>query len=210
MRATLALPVLLLSSAALGCYPEQITSLDQAVSVTTLVDSQAPLKSARTFALPDTVLHPEQRQGADIIGHEHDAVILATLRSNLVAMGWREITDVASERPDVVVLAFVLEQTNTGVAYTDWWGGWSYWPGWPVGYGPEWAWGYPGNVTTFTYESGTLAMVMLDLRNGDQSAKRVPILWAGAVNGVLAIASVDDALAGIDQAFTQSPYLERQ
>lgn len=210
MRATLAPLLLILSSALTGCYPEQISSLTSAVSVTTLVDSQMPLKTARTFALPDTILHPERAQGADIIGHEHDAEILASIRSNFVAMGWREVTDVTVERPDVVVLTFVLEQTNTGVAYTNWWGGWGYWPGWPVGYGPDWFWGYPGNVTTFTYETGTLAMVMLDIRNGDQTTKRVPILWAGAVNGALAIASTADVLAGVDQAFTQSPYLERQ
>ena len=200
----------MLSSAVIGCYPEQISSLTQTVTITTLVDSQTALKTAHTFALPDTVLHPAQFQGADIIGHEHDADILKTVRSNLVALGWQEITDLATTRPDVVVLTFVLERTNTGVAYTNWWGGWSFWPGWPVGYGPDWFWGYPGNVTTFTYESGTVAIVMLDLRNGDQTLKRVPILWAGAVNGVLMLASVEDALAGIDQAFLQSPYLERQ
>lgn len=210
MRATLAPLLLALSSVMTGCYPEQISSLTEAVTVTTLVDSQAPLKTARTFALPDTVLHPAIAQGADVIGHEHDAEILTSIRSNFVAMGWREVRDVAVEHPDVVVLTFVLEQTNTGVAYTGWWGGWSYWPGWPVGYGSDWFWGYPGNVTTFTYETGTLAMVMLDIRNGDQSAKRVPILWAGAVNGALAIASIPDVLAGIDQAFIQSPYLERK
>jgi len=201
---------MILSSVATGCYPDQIASVTQPVSVTTLVDSQTALKTALTFALPDTVLHPARAQGADVIGHEHDAEILASIRSNFVAMGWREIVDVTNEHPDVVVLTFVLEQTNTGVAYSDWWGGWSYWPGWPVGYGPDWFWGYPGNVTTFTYETGTLAMVMLDIRHGDQSTRRVPILWAGAVNGALAIASVSDALAGIDQAFIQSPYLERE
>lgn len=202
--------LVLLSSATLGCYPEQIVSLSQPVTVTTLVDSQAPLKAARTFALPDTIIHPARAQGADVIGRDHDAEILAQIRSNFLGMGWREITDVSVERPDVVVLTFVLEQTNTGVAYTDWWGGWSFWPGWPIGYGPEWFWGYPGNVTTFTYESGTLAMVMLDIKHGDTSARRVPILWAGAVNGVLMVASFEDALNGIDQAFVQSPYLERQ
>src|SRR4051812_19599308 len=210
MRVKLALRLMVLSSAVIGCYPEQIASLTQNVSVTTLVDSQAALKTAHTFALPDTIVHPARAQGADVIGHEHDAEILGTIRSNLVALGWREITDVATARPDVVVLTFVLEQTNTGVAYSNWWGGWSSWPGWPVGYGPDWFWGYPGNATTFTYESGTLAMVMLDLRNGDQSARRVPLLWAGAVNGVLVIASFPESLSGTDQAFIQSPYLERE
>src|SRR5690349_7125126 len=68
--------VMLLSSATVGCYPEQIVSLSQPVTVTTLVDSQSPLKTATTFALPDTIIHPTRAQGADVIGHEHDAEIL--------------------------------------------------------------------------------------------------------------------------------------
>lgn len=202
--------VIVLSSAAIGCYPEQITSVSQPVSVTTLVDSQSPLKTATTFALPDTIVHPARAQGADVIGHEHDAQILALIRANLTKLGWREITDVTAERPDVVVLTAVLEKTNTGVAYTNWWGSWGFWPGWPVSYGSDWFWGYPANAVTFTYESGTLVIVMLDVEHGDAGAKRVPILWAAALNGIVMLATPEDVLTGIDQAFTQSPYLERQ
>jgi hypothetical protein len=50
---------------------------------------------------------------------------------------------------------------------------------------------------------------MLDLRNGDATAKRVPLLWAALINGVVTSAAPDNALAGISQAFLQSPYLER-
>src|SRR4051812_1159784 len=144
MRVTLALPVMLLSSAAIGCYPEQIASLTQTVSVTTLVDSQAALKTAHTFALPDTIVHPARAQGADVIGHEHDSQILATIRSNLVVLGWREITNLAAERPDVVVLTFVLEQTipesptqTGGAAGASGLGG-----PWPLGRARSW--GIPG------------------------------------------------------------------
>jgi hypothetical protein len=51
---------------------------------------------------------------------------------------------------------------------------------------------------------------MLDVRHGDESSKRIPLLWAAAINGVLTSSSLDGALAGVDQAFVQSPYLERQ
>lgn len=194
-----------------SCYPDQIvTSVTQLASVTTLVDSQSPsLHQARTFALPDTVVHAKRDTGAGLIGHQGDAQILANIRQNLTAMGWQELTDVPPEVPDVVVLTVVFETSNTGVAYTNWWGGWGWWPGWP-GYGPDWGWGYPGNAVTFTYETGTLAVVMLDTRHGDTSKHRVPILWAGAVNGVLTQSSLQGALTGLNQAFAQSPYLVRQ
>ena len=193
-----------------SCYPDQIiTSVSQLATVTTLVDSQGPLREARTFALPDTVVHARRDTGAGLIGHQGDAQILARIRDNLTALGWHELTNVPPEVPDVVVLTVVLEFTNTGVAYTNWWAGWGWWPGWPA-YGPDWAWGYPAGAVTFDYETGTLAVVMLDVRHGNTSRKRVPILWAGAVNGVLTSSSLQNALTGIDQAFAQSPYLKRQ
>jgi hypothetical protein len=207
---TLLTSILFCAVATTGCYPDQIMSFSQLSSVTTLVDSQAPLREARTFALPDTIIHPARAQGADVIGHEADDQILARIRDGFLAFGWREITDVTAERPDVVLLTVVLEQSNTGVAYTDWWGGWSFWPGWPVGYGADWGWGYPANAVTFSYETGTLLVVMLDIKHGNTSTKRVPLLWAGAVDGVLTKSSVDGALEGLDQAFAQSPYLQRQ
>jgi hypothetical protein len=61
----------------------------------------------------------------------------------------------------------------------------------------------------FTYEAGTLLITMLDLVHGDASTRQVPLLWAAGINGVLTSSSLDGALAGITQAFSQSPYLER-
>jgi hypothetical protein len=191
-----------------ACYPDEIDSVSDLASVTTLVDSQTPLRVARTYAMPDTVLHSLRRQGAGVIGHDADPAILARIRGNFALMGWREVTDLEAERPDVVVLVGIFEDTNTGVAYTGWWGDWGYWPGWPA-YGPDWSWGYPGTAVTFTYETGTLVLVMLDVRNGDTTLKRVPILWAAGIEGVLTSTAVQGALVGIDQAFAQSPYLER-
>jgi len=192
-----------------ACYPDQINSVEDLSSVTTVVDSQAPLESARTFALPDTVIHAMRGSstGTTLVGHEADAQLLARIRARFVERRWREIASFGGERPDVVVLTAVLEQTNTGVAYGGWWSDWGYWPGWSADYS-AWGWGYPSAVT-FTYQSGTLLIVMLDLRNGDTQRKRLPILWAAGIEGVLTLSSLDGALAGIDQAFAQSPYLER-
>jgi Domain of unknown function (DUF4136) len=210
MRALAPISILAVScAAATSCYPDSITSTSQLASVTTLVDSQAPLRNARTFALPDTIIHAKAN-GAGLIGHDNDTEILARIRAGLVAFGWREIADVRTQQPDVVVLTAALEQTNTGVAYTDWWSTWGWWPGWPTSYGPDWAWTYPVNAVTFTYETGTLLITMLDITHGNATSKRVALLWAAGVNGVLTSSSLNGALTGIDQAFEQSPYLERQ
>lgn len=206
-----ALAALVISAGAGGlgaCYFNRISDVRDLATVTTIVDSQVPLRDARTYAMPDTVIHAKRATGAGLIGHESDDEILARIRQGFAAYGWREITDVAAERPDVVVLATAFEQTNVGVAYTSWWGDWGYWPGWPA-YGPEWGWGFPTDAVVFTYETGTLALIMLDTVHDDPAARRVPALWAAAINGVLTQTSVAGALLGIDQAFAQSPYLQR-
>ncbi len=208
MRALATLSTLALVAVATSCYPDQITSTTQLASVTTLVDSQPPLRAAHTFALPDTIIHSKQI-GAAVITRAGDAQIIAHIRAGFLALGWQEITDIGAERPDVVILTAVLEQTNTGVFYSDWWANWGWWPGWPVGYGPDWVWTSPTNAVAFTYSTGTLLITMLDIQHGNTSTKRVPLLWAAGVQGVLTATSLNGALTGIDQAFAQSPYLER-
>jgi hypothetical protein len=190
-----------------ACYPSEIDGIVEATSIVTVVDSQQPLRDARTFAMPDTIIHALRAQGTGAIGHEGDPQVLARIRANFQVAGWREITDLNAERPDVAVIAILFEQTNTGVAYTGWWGDWGYWAGWPA-YGADWSWGYPTTVT-FNFESGTLALVMLDLRGGNPTFKQVPLLWVAGIEAAVVTSTVDDVLAGIDQAFAQSPYLVR-
>jgi hypothetical protein len=210
MRAfsVLSIPALL-CAAAVACYPDQMDSLTETASVTTLVDSQGvALLDARTFAMPDTIV--VVNRGAGVVGHNGDDQILARIRESFISRGWRDVTNLRAEKPDVVVLTAAVEQAHTGVAYGDWWSAWGYWPGWGGSYGSDWAWGYPSGVT-FTYESGTLLIVMLDRRHDNTSEKRVPVLWAAGVNAVLATPTfnIDLAIAGVDQAFAQSPYLLR-
>lgn len=199
---------LVLGAVCSSCYPDEIDSLVDAASVITVVDSQQPLRIARTYAMPDTVIHSLRAQGTGVIGHEADPQVLARIRANFSVLGWREVTDLKAERPDVAVLVMLFEQTNTGVAYAGWWGDWGYWPGF-TGYGPDWTWGYPSAVT-FNFESGTLAIAMLDLRGGNPTFKSLPLLWVAGVEGAVITSSIGDVLNGIDQAFAQSPYLERQ
>jgi len=191
-----------------SCYPSEIDSISDAASIITVVDSQQPLRVARTYAMPDTVIHSLRAQGTGAIGHDGDAQVLARIRANFSVRGWREITDLKAEQPDVAVLVMVFEQTNTGVAYGGWWGDWGYWPGWP-GYGPDWTWGYPTAVT-FEFESGTLAIAMLDLRGGNPTFKSIPLLWVAGIEDAVITTGVGEVLNGIDQAFAQSPYLERR
>ncbi len=207
MRLAVVAPALTLW-AATACYPDQLNTVPDLASVVTVVDSSGTaLRSARTFSLIDTVMHARRAPGANVIGHESDATILSTIRNGFLADGWREITNPGQQRPDVVVLCIVFERVNTGVFYGGWWNDFAYWPGWPA-YGPDWTWGVPGAVQ-FDFVTGALAVVALDLRNGDPTRKRVPVLWAGVVSGVVTLNAVEGTVVGIQQMFRQSPYLRR-
>jgi hypothetical protein len=210
--ATLTIPALV-CAAAVACYPDQMDSLTQTASVTTLVDSQAPLRDARTFAMPDTIVAVNGVAGVvGVVGHDSEKQILTRIRESLISRGWRDVTDIRAEKPDVVVLTAVVVQGHTGAAYGDWWSAWGFWPGWGVTYSADWVWSSPDGTVTFTYETGTLLITMLDRHHDDTINKRVPLLWAAGVNAVLVppTANLDLAIAGIDQAFAQSPYLVRQ
>jgi hypothetical protein len=100
-------------------------------------------------------------------------------------------------------------ETNVYWIYA-WWGYWGWYPYWPVGWGASSNWYYPP------------ILVYLQLLHGHghggnggrkgarpPEGTRVPLIWTAAVNGVLADATTNLAIAtaGIDQAFEQSPYL---
>jgi hypothetical protein len=175
--------------------------------VTTLVDTATPaLAAARTFAVPDTIV---ELDGILAIDHASDPVIAAQVRSQFLSLGWIEKADTVGGNPDVVVVIGVTTRVEEGVSYAGWYGNWGYLPYWG-GADPAWAWGAPVGAIPYTYEVGTMVLTMVDLRAPRRTTKQVPVLWVGAMNGILNGGDVlPRVFTGIDQAFEQSPYLQR-
>ena len=135
-----------------------------------------------------------------------DAKIPAQIRSGLLAFGWRRdrrCSRRASGRRRAHRRARGEHRCRLQrlVERLGWWPGRGQ-------RGPDWAWAIR-ECRNLHLSSGTLIITMLDVAHGNTNAKRVPLLWAAGVDGVLTQSSLDGALKGIDQAFTQSPYLER-
>jgi hypothetical protein len=99
---------------------------------------------------------------------------------------------------------------ETGVAYGGWYSAWGYLPYWGPSVNSGWGWGVPSGTLAYAFQAGTLITVMLDVRGPrNVETKEIPLLWAAAVDGVVSGGSTTSrVLAGIDQAFAQSPYLE--
>jgi len=197
-----------LALAATACYPDRsVDSTTEFASVTTLFDKAAPFASITKYALPDTVLYVPKEEGKEVPAVTQSA-ILSAIRTNLNKLGWTEVINARTTPVDVYVTAAVASQTYVGWVY-DYWGYWGWYPYWPPGYGPGYGWGYPGYWYPYSYTTGSVVMGMIDGRP-QASGQRVPLVWTGAVNGVLADATTNIAIAtkGIDQAFQQSPYLK--
>lgn len=179
-------------------------------AVVTLVDSSGPaLRSARSFALPDTIV--ELANSVIGLDHDHEDEIVASIRAQLVALGWTDVSADPQGHPDVVVLTAATTRIQTGVVYTDWYGAWGYLPYWGPAVNDAWAWSTPDGAVPYSFPAGTLIVVMIDLRGERPETQEIPLLWAAAVDGVISGAreTAERAVAGIDQAFAQSDYLGR-
>jgi hypothetical protein len=201
-----ALALVALAFVAAGCSPgsdpESITAFD---TVTTLFSSQADFAGAQTFTVVDSVMH--LGEPPDDISRAYDALILSRIRADLSAIGWTEIANPGpGNNPDVAVQTAVTTSEYSGVVY--WPPYWGWYPGW--GY-PGYGWGWGGWATAYSYTTGTVLMAMLDLRNPNIGSQTIPVMWLGALNGVLGNTASSQARItnGIDQAFEQSPYLEK-
>jgi hypothetical protein len=186
---------------AVGCYPDQITDVNDLDTVTTLVDTTASFSTAHTYALVDSVV-PIGGESDDVPASLSHAVLDA-IRTDMNAYGWVEETNPRVNEPDVVLTAGVVLSTYI---YADWWAYWGWWPYWPVGWS-SYSWYYPVPIV-YSYEIGTLAVTMVDARRAEPKLG-VPIAWVAAVRGVGNGAASNQARAveGVHQAFAQSPYL---
>jgi hypothetical protein len=194
--------------AASACESSLVPFNEVGGSVVTVVDDGAALRSARTFALPDTIVDVPLR--SDVIGHDADHQITADIRAHLISLGWRDVTGDPVLRPDVVVLVAASTRTQAGVAYGNWYGTWGYLPYWDAGVSAGWGWGVPVDEIPYVYQAGTLFITMLDVRAQNSETQRIPMLWAAAIDGFVtdAVTTKERTLIGIDQAFTQSSYLK--
>ena len=174
-------------------------------AVVTLVDSGPALHTARTFVLPDTVIR--LAEGTAVSAQVADTLI-REVRAQFLALGWTELRDTLTSHPDVVVLLAASTRTETGVAYTGWYSAWGYLPYWGPTVDASWGWGVPAGAVPYSFQAGTLLVTMLEVRAPRDSAKKIPLLWAAAIDGVVGDAStIDRVIEGLDQAFAQSPYL---
>ena len=170
----------------------------------------SPASQTTTFAVADTVAHLGNPSGNDDgISKDIDPVIIDEITAQMIRMGYTLESDPENNTPDLFMLPGITVSTWTGyVPGYPWypgygWGGWyPYYP-WYPGY-------YPGY--TYSYDTGTIIVDMLDVSTLDEESGDILVIWTGGINGVVSGSSVtnnDRIKGGIRQAFDQSPYLKK-
>jgi len=191
-----------------GCHPEQMSGSDPYDSIVTVADTLASFSTIAKYFIPvDTVVHIGPGAVVDDIPHNYDSLIVAQIAANMTARGYTRTLVIDSA--DVTLNPMVTLKDNYDFATADWCALW----GWAYTWGcTSWIPGYPPGLA-FTYSTGTLVIPMADLRAGKPPTFSPPVIWFAAINGSVdgTTSSTASALIvdGINQAFRQSPYIQK-
>jgi hypothetical protein len=219
MRRALLIFCLILPIVAVSCYYDYGMSVEDFDVVVTRYDSTADFGAISTYAMPDSVVHLIGDGEVREVNRLFDSLILQTVSDNMAARGYTREMDPENNAPDAIVLVSVTSSNIYAVAsyypYWDYWGwypGWGYYPGYGPGWGISYPW-YPYPTAVYSYSTGSVLIDMVDADSQDDAEQLVSSIWLGGMNGVLndTQESLEARIeSGIDQCFSQSPYLQAQ
>jgi hypothetical protein len=190
-----------------ACHPGEISNIDETDVVYTGVDKTAPFGTWQNYAMPDTVYEiKDDESDEDKWNHALNDQIIADIARNMDARGYTRVDTSligSATPPDLVMTVYGVTAQNW-LVFT-WWRWYPGWGGWG-GYRP----GYPSSQAV-QFTTGTLWMNLIDHAQTSDADSTLVVPWSGAINGVAegATSEIRARLTrGIDQAFTQSPYLQ--
>ncbi|GAO43965.1 DUF4136 domain-containing protein [Flavihumibacter petaseus] len=210
MKRTIYLILVILAFTQCRKYPNMDDLSGQFV-VYTNYDAAADFKSYQTFVLPDYVGLISNTSQDSILDPQYGDQILASIKSHMEARGYTAVG--RDDNPDIGIGAMALKDVDI---YTSGWypGYWWGYPGWGGcwWYYCGWYPYYPPYYGVYVYETGSLIIEMIDLKNPVEEDHRLKVLWTNWNGGALGSTgtNLDNALNSIDQAFTQSPYISAQ
>jgi len=195
------------AAGAAGCHPEQMSGSDPYDSIVTVADTLASFSTFAKFFIPDSVVHIGPTGLVDDIPHTYDSLIVAQTVANMVSRGYKRTA--ALDSADVTLNPMVTLKENHDFATEDWCALWIWAYPWTC---TSWIPVYPPGLA-FTYSTGTLVIPMADLRGGTPPAFSPPVIWFAAINGVVDGTTSNSAATliqeSINQAFLQSPYIQK-
>lgn len=191
-----------------GCFSDpESTSLSSDLVVATDRDLSADFQTYLTYHISDSIPKITNDRNDTLLIGDPALEIVNQIRQNMNERGFTFVE--RDQSPDLAVIPVVIRVENLSGTCSGWW--WGY-PGY---WGPP-SWGFPGYgfyypyCGFYTYETGTLAVDIVDLKNADDSGT-LNALWSSSMFGVLSTSdrtNLQRATKAIDQAFIQSPYIQ--
>lgn len=174
-----------------SCYPGDELTYSNTDIIATFYDKEADFATKTTYAMPDTIYRLDEEGKPIVDPGANDQSIINKIKDELEGYGFTEETPANSD-----VIVFAVISTSSWVS-----GGCYY--GWYNWYYPYYGWCYP---VYYTYDVGTLIIAMVEKDTIEEKNG----LWVAALNGLLGDSNsgtISRVNAGIEQAFSQSPYL---
>jgi hypothetical protein len=198
-----------LSLAACRPEPDSGKLLDEYV-VATNYDKEADFSAYTTYAIPTDTIGFISNTSNDtiIVSSESDfpRPVLNTIKQNLESRGYTRVD--RSENPDLGINVLVVNDFNVfqQVVYP----GYNYPGNYYSGYYGYGSWYYYPYVQTTAYNTGVLIIEIVDLKNRTPDNK-VKVVWDAYMGDVYnTFDLVPQTIDGINQAFTQSPFIGKQ
>ena len=189
MKKFLVLAISLIALASCEKDPD-MSQLDSDFTVYTDYDSSTDFSNFTTYCLPDSILVPGDGMKNSYWKDESAQRLISAAAEAMDSLGYKRVTN-----PDEATLG--LQLSFTQMRTRPYWGGW-YYP-------------YP---ISYSYDTGTLMMEMVDLTKRtaatDDEKQDLTVVWHAYADGLLYGSSrinLQLALRALNQAFTQSPYL---
>jgi hypothetical protein len=191
-----------------GCFSDPATnSLSSDLVVATDRNLSANFQEYQTYHISDTIPNIGGTGRDSILVGDDALEIVNRIKQNMNERGYTFVE--RDDNPDIGIIPAILQVQNIGRVCSGWW--WGY-PGyWGPGY-----WGYPGYgyyypyCGYYSYQTGSLALDLIDLKNVDNSGT-LNALWSSAMFGALSSSDATNlsrAIKAIDQSFIQSPYIQ--
>lgn len=189
---------------AVSCEKDpDMSELDSDMAVYTDYDSSVDFGNYKTYFLPDSILETGSHK-ATYWKDENAMKIINAVETQMNERGYTRLTAPEDkDNADIgIQLSYVADSYQ--VVSGGYFGGW-----WDYGYwGPWWGgWYYPYPVT-YSYNTNTLVMEIVDLTS-DTENKSIPVVWYASASGAQysGMYNLQLLVNSVGQAFKQSDYI---
>ena len=165
----------------------------------------------QTFDIADSLLIIGQSAKPEYSQSNNALAIIQEFRISMEKLGY--IYTPSNPDADLGIQLTYMIKTERFVQYYDdpYW--WLDYPGyWSPGYWGDWYGFYYPRPMVYSYSTNSLVADMVDLTSDQGTGKSLPVIWSAYIGGPASqnvYYDIQRLKAAIDQAFVQSPYINR-